>query len=122
MMTAYINYNDTMINQANQFCVKAEALGISCTGLNFSRNIAGVSIYFDGLDSLGRTFKFRFSDHDCQRATGIYDKLSASTADAWLLKYEQNTYPERFEWEYLDQWINSPSKGRIQVRRLIGRK
>ena len=114
-------YRQSMVSSAIEFKNKAYDLGITTTDLSVSQNLYGVSIYFDGTDINGKVFKFRLSDHDCQRAVGVYTKLSVSSMDLFLFEYEKATYPERFEWEYLDKYINTPF-GKKQVKKFLGRK
>ena len=126
----YLTFVSSNNNMKKEFIKKAaldfkrklESLNIETTGLNVSENLYGVSIYFDGSDAHGHKFKFRFSDHDCQRAIGEYEKVSVDTDDQWCIDYEKAVYPDRFEWEYLDKYIPGPNGTKIQCKRLIGRK
>lgn len=115
-------HKETMIASAKAFVSQLNDLGINTEGFNVSSNLYGVSIYFKGFDSFGRVFNFRFSDHDCQRANGEYDKVSPNTAADWCLNYEKFVYPERFEWIYFDKWITRLDGKRVQVKQFVGRK
>lgn len=117
-----MQYVETMKSAANQFKVQASLVGIETEGMSVSQNAAGVSIYFKGVDSFGQVFNFRFSDHDCQRGSGSYEKVSAQSAKSWVEDYEKTNFPERFNWEYLDKYITKPNGKQVQVKRFIGRK
>lgn len=117
-----VSYENQIKQAAQAFVSKAQKLGISISGFSASNNAAGCSVYFKGSDSQGRVFDFRFSDHDCQRAAGCYEKISPTSGDAWLFEYEKAAFPERFNWEFFDKWIVRPDGSEVQVKRLIGRK
>ena len=113
---------EEMKQGAKKFIAGAESLGMEISGFSVSENEYGVSIYFKGSDVFGNEFHFRFSDHDCQRGRDTITKVSLSTQDSWLEKYEQVNYPERFEWEYFDKFILCTDGVTRQVKKFIGRK
>lgn len=117
-----MSHIDSMKNSAKDFQSKIGNLGIITDGMSVSENLYGVSIYFKGVDRKGRVFNFRFSDHDCQRGSGAYEKVSPKSIDTWVFEYEKMEFPELFCWEYLEKYITKPNGETVQVKRLIGRK
>jgi hypothetical protein len=117
-MNAHIEF---MKSEAKRFITMLDGLSVQTFGFSVSENLYGVSIYFKGVGANGKEFSFRFSDHDCQRGEGALIKVSHNSYQMWCEKYEQINFPERFDWQYHDKYIQTPY-GVKQVKSLIGRK